>query len=124
MINSYKDLLVWQKSMNLVELCYKVTGQLPKNEKYTISSQINRAAISIPSNIAEGYKRNGRAEYVQFCGIASGSAAELETQLIIVSRVYCRTDYVTESLNSVAEVQKMLYALIKRLQAKPKPLNP
>ncbi len=119
MLNSYKELLVWQKSIYLVELCYKVTNQLPKNEKYGLSGQLNRSAISISSNIAEGYKRNGRAEYLQFCGIASGSAAELETQLIIVSKVYNDTKYVTESMNLVEEVQKMLYALIKGLQSKP-----
>lgn len=119
MVNSFKDLLVWQKSMILVELCYKVTGQLPLQERYAIANQIIRACVSIPSNIAEGYKRNGRAEYVQFCGIASGSAAELETQLIIVSKVYPQVTCINDVINSVAEVQKMLYALIKGLKANP-----
>jgi len=78
-INSYKDLIVWQKSMELCEVAYLVIGKLPKDENFALSSQIRRSVTSIPSNIAEGYGRNNRKEYIQFLGIASGSAAELET---------------------------------------------
>ena len=117
-IKSYKELTVWQKSMDLVEVCYEIAEELPKRETYALGNQIIRAAVSIPSNIAEGYRRNGRAEYVQFCGIASGSAAELETQLLIARRIY-KIDNTSNALTLIIEVQKMLYALIKRLQTKP-----
>jgi four helix bundle protein len=117
-IRSLKDLTVWQRAMDLVEECYKTIGYLPPKEKYSLSNQIVRAAVSIPSNLAEGYRRNGRAEYIHFCGIASGSAAELETQLLIVQRVY-KDVPVDCALPLVVEVQKMLYALIKQLRPKP-----
>ena len=114
---SYKDLIVWQKSMELVVLCYKLVELLPSKETYAISNQITRAAVSIPSNIAEGYRRNGRLEYLHFCGISAGSAAELETQLLIVQKVY-KTN-IDDMLLLVTEVQKMLYALIEGLKTKP-----
>ena len=104
--------------MSLVALCYKIGDLLPKHEQYSLISQMTRSAISIPSNIAEGYRRNGTKEYILFCGIASGSAAELETQLLIVKKVYGYTS-VDEALSLVSEIQKMLYALIKQLVAKP-----
>lgn len=115
---SFKDLIVWQKSMELVSLCYKIVEKLPAKETYALSNQIVRSAVSIPSNIAEGHRRNGKAEYIQFCGIASGSAAELETQLLIAKNVY-ELDSCNEALFLVTEVQKMLYALIKRLKTNP-----
>jgi four helix bundle protein len=87
-VQSFQDLTVWQKSLELTEKIYELSSNLPKEEKFGIISQIQRSAISIPSNIAEGYCRNNRKEYCQFIGIARGSAAELETQLIIIQRVY------------------------------------
>ena len=76
-IKSYKELIVWQKSIELVKEVYKATDKLPKAELYALTSQMRRAAVSIPSNIAEGYKRRNRGEYLQFLGIADASAAEL-----------------------------------------------
>lgn len=115
--NSYKDLIVWQKSMDLVEEAYKLTAQLPASEKYGLASQVQRAATSIPSNIAEGYKRNNLKEYIQFCGIAAGSAAELETHCLVITRVYAKISPDT-AINLLDEVQRMLHSLIKQLKTK------
>jgi four helix bundle protein len=116
-VNSYKDLLVWQKSIKLVEEIYKLTANLPATEKFGIASQMQRAAVSVPSNIAEGYMRNGLAEYIQFCGIAADPLAELETQTIILSKVYPDVD-VMETTQLIEESQKMLYAMIRQLKTK------
>ena len=86
-INSYQDLEVWQVSMDLVVLCYKVTKNFPSDERYGLTSQIRRSAASIPSNIAEGYGCDQSGSYIQFLKIAQGSARELETQLLIAERV-------------------------------------
>ena len=86
-VESHKDLTVWQKSMDLVVLVYKLMEQLPKEERYSLCDQIRRSAVSIPSNIAEGKSRNSIKQYKQFVGIAKGSAAELETQLLICERI-------------------------------------
>ncbi len=88
MLKSYKELIVWQKSMDLVEALYCITALLPVSEKFGITSQMRRAAISIPSNIAEGQRRKGIVEFLQFLRIADGSAAELETQVLLVRRLY------------------------------------
>ncbi len=113
-LNSYKDLIVWQKSIKLVKEIYKITSQFPKNELYGLTIQMKRAAISIPSNIAEGYLRKNLREYLQFLRIAYGSSAELETQLIIAKDLYQKINYEKgESL--LEEVQKMLNVLIKNL---------
>lgn len=110
-INSYKDLIVWQKSMTLVKEIYRVTKLMPKTEAYILVSQMLRAAISIVSNIAEGYKRNHRNEYKQFLGIANGSAGELETQILVAKDEYKHIDFtIAEAL--VIEVQKMLHTMI------------
>jgi len=113
---SFKDLIVWQRSMELVTVCYEIVSLLPPKETYALSNQVVRASVSIPSNIAEGYRRSGRPEYLQFCSIAAGSAAELETQLLIVQKVY-KPQQAELALSLVTEVQKMLYALIKQLRA-------
>ena len=86
-MNSYKDLTVWQKAMDLVLMVYRITKLFPKEELFVLVSQMRRAAISIPSNIAEGYTRRTRKEYIQFVQTAFGSAAELETQLEISWRL-------------------------------------
>ena len=110
-INSYKDLIVWQKSMTLVKEIYRVTKLMPKTEAYILVSQMLRASISIVSNIAEGYKRNHRNEYKQFLGIANGSAGELETQILVAKDEYKHIDFtIAEAL--VIEVQKMLHTMI------------
>lgn len=110
----FKELIVWQKGIELVTQIYIVSRRLPKSEQYGLISQMQRSAISVPSNIAEGYRRNNRKEYCHFCAVALGSAAELETQLIVVNNVY--PDIETEAaLNLVVEVQKILTVLIKKL---------
>lgn len=83
MLKSYKELIVWQKSINLVEEIYFLTSKFPKDETYALSIQMRRAAVSIPSNIAEGQRRKDLPEFLQFLRISDGSSAELETQLII-----------------------------------------
>ena len=80
---SYKDLIVWQKAMKISVLVYTLTDRFPKSEIFSLTNQIRRSAVSIPSNIAEGWGRRGSGEYIQFLKIASGSASELETQLIL-----------------------------------------
>ena len=83
MLRSYKDLKVWQKSYNLCLDIYKLTKGFPREERYNLTSQIRRSAVSVPSNIAEGYGRKSSKEYAQFYSISYGSALELETQIII-----------------------------------------
>lgn len=82
-MGNYKELIVWQKSVDLVTEVYAVTKDFPKEEIYSLTSQIRRSAISIPSNIAEGHSRRSQTDYLQFLKIARGSCAELETQLLI-----------------------------------------
>lgn len=114
MLKSYKDLIVWQKSFELAKQIYKLTEQLPQSEKYGLASQIQRCAVSIPSNIAEGQQRNNIREYRQFLGIAKGSAAELETQLLLTGDIFSLD--VSHELSLVHEIQKMLGAMLKKLQ--------
>lgn len=103
--------------MDLVELVYIITNKLPKSEVFGLSSQMQRAAIAIPSNIAEGAKRGHRLEYIQFLRIANGSAAELETQLILAERLYPEDKNNTQKANLLLEeILKMLHALILSLK--------
>ena len=115
-IESYQDLIVWQKSMDLVEMIYGLTRQLPEHEKYALSSQMQRAAVSIPSNIAEGNLRRYQKEYSHFISIALGSAAELETQLLVCRRVHRFNDgAIDDHLGLVSEIKKMLYVILSKL---------
>lgn len=102
-IQSYKDLVVWQKSMDLVVDIYSLTNKLPKQETYGLASQIQRAAISIASNIAEGSNRRSRADFRRFCTISLGSAAEVETQLLLIERLYMQAD-VNNLITQLAEI--------------------
>jgi four helix bundle protein len=113
-IQSYKDLIVWQKSIVLVDLVYTTTNKLPDTEKFGLVSQINRSAVSIPSNIAEGAGRSSRKEFVQFIKHARGSLFELETQLIIVKNRYTIENQ--ELNNLLIEISKMISVLIKKLE--------
>ena len=113
-LESYKELIVWQKSIELVKEIYELTNKFPKDEIYGLSSQMQRSAISIPSNIAEGYSRKNLKEYIQFLHIACGSSAELETQLIIAKKIY--SDINCSLAGSLLEeVRKILNTIIKRL---------
>jgi len=117
-VQSYKDLEVWKKGIDIVEKAYRATTHFPNEEKYVIAAQIQRAAISIPANIAEGFARQYRKEYVQFLHVALGSCAELETHLIISNR---RGYLITSDLNVLQEALdhecRMLMNLIKRLRS-------
>jgi four helix bundle protein len=115
-VKSYKDLIVWQKSMDLVELVYQVTKGFPKEELYGLTNQLRRAAVSVPSNIAEGQARNSTAEFRNFLSIARGSLAEVETQLLIAERLhYLQSEQLTQILNVQTEINKMANALMGKL---------
>ena len=117
MVKSYKDLLVWQKSMTLVFEVYRIIKNLPKEELYALSSQIRRSAVSVPSNIAEGQQRNSTKEFINFLSIAKGSNAELQTQLIIcVGLHYLSEDEINTAMQLSNEIGKMLNALIDKLR--------
>jgi four helix bundle protein len=113
---SYKALVVWQKAMGLAKQVYQLTETFPASEKYGLVAQMRRAGVSVPSNIAEGQARRSRREFVQFISHAEGSAAELETQLILSSQLgYCSGARLRATLDLVEEVRKMLVALRKKL---------
>jgi four helix bundle protein len=116
-IQDYRELVVWQKSMDLVVGIYRLTRGFPREEVYGLTSQIRRAAVSIPSNIAEGQARQSKAEFRNFLSIAQGSRAEVETQLAIATRLgYATPDDAAHATSLLTEIQKMLAVLIKRLQ--------
>ena len=115
-VKTHKDLDVWKKSMDLVEEVYRFTQGFPGSEKYGLINQIRRCAISVPSNIAEGSARNTSKETTQFCYIALGSLAELETQLLIAERLKYYES--TNILDNVIEIRRMLLGLIKYLKSK------
>lgn len=116
-IKSFRDMRVWQKSMGLCQLVYNLTDQLPSAETYNISSQMRRSALSIPSNIAEGFQRQTTVDYRRFINFARGSAAELETQLELAHSLY-QLDTTRTALLEIAQVQKMLAKLQQSLTAK------
>lgn len=116
-IKSYKELILWQKSIQLVKEVFILTDKFPRSELYGLIAQIRRAAISIPSNIAEGYGRRSKKEYVQFYAIAYGSALELETQLIIARELRFAKDEDFATVNALLEeVLRMLNAMTLRMK--------
>ena len=118
-IDSYKDLRVWQMGVEVVQECYELTRKFPKEELFGMTSQIRRASVSVPANIAEGYGRDSRGEYVQFLRIAQGSLKELETHLIVAEKVQLAAAESTSPLQSKCdEIGKMLRALIRALQTR------
>jgi len=118
-IQSYRELDVWKKSMDLVEICYKITCEFPKEELYSLTNQIRRAAVSIPSNIAEGQSRWSTKEFLRFLSIAKGSLSELETQLILTHRLkYISKDNLKEIIELTDEIGKMISGLRKSLLKK------
>ena len=119
-MQSYKDLIVWQKGMRLVSEIYKITEKFPKSEMFGLTSQIRRAAVSIPANLAEGYARKHRAEYIQFVRIAFGSGAELETHLLIAQNLgFTKKEETAQAEALLNEVMRMLNKLSSSLLAKP-----
>jgi four helix bundle protein len=115
-IKSYKDLDVWQKSMDMAREIYTLVRLLPSEELYGLSNQMRRAAVSVPSNIAEGNARNSTKEYSYFLSVARGSVAELETQLQLCSMLgYILDEKVKPCLDLLGEIGKMTTALTKAL---------
>ena len=115
-IEDYKDLIVWQRSMELAEEVYRLVKKLPKEELFALSDQIRRAVISIPSNIAEGYERNSTTEYIHVLSIAKGSKAELETQLLLCTKIhYLNNSDIEKSISLIQEIGKMINSLQKHL---------
>ena len=118
-VESYKDLKVWQKSIDLVDGIYEVTKKFPKEEIYGLTGQLKRAAISLPSNIAEGSSKRSTKEFMRFINIAYGSLAELETQLIIAERQrFISKEQNLELSAKISEIGKMLNGLHRSLSEK------
>jgi four helix bundle protein len=116
-IKSYRDLEVWQKAIDVVEECYQITKAFPNDEKFGLASQLQRAAVSVPSNIAEGRGRHHTKEFLHHLAISNGSLAELETQLIIGQRLgYFGLKKLDQLLNKTAEIGKMINGLRKSLR--------
>ena len=123
MLKNYKELKVWQKSYQLCLEIYGINARFPKDEKYSLTSQIRRAVVSIPSNIAEGYGRKTTADYIRSLYIAYGSNCELETQMMLSGDLgYIDRDRLEVILGEINEVESMLKALIRSLENKH--LNP
>ena len=115
--NSYRDLKVWQRAMDLVEDAYRVSSSFPQHELYGLTSQLRRAAVSIPANIAEGQARRHKNEFVQHLWIARGSLMETETHLIIAERLkYAQPASIRDLLSQTDEVSRMLSGLISSLK--------
>ena len=116
-IKSYKELTDWQKSMKRVTMVYELSKKFPDDEKFGLTSQMRRCSVSVPSNIAEGWGRLSRKNYIQFLRISRGSLFELETQVLITKELnYINDSVIIESL--IIEISKMLNSLIKKLEEK------
>ncbi len=115
-INGYRDLIVWQKSMSLVTEIYSITRNFPPVELYGLANQMRRSAISIPSNIAEGYGRNSTGDYKRFLQIAVGSLFELQTQVEIAFNLgYITSELLKELVDKTKELELMLLSLIRKI---------
>ena len=118
-IRGFRDLEVWQKSMDLVVETYRSTKSFPSEERYGLTSQLRRAAVSIPSNIAEGRGRFGLGGFLYHLSVATGSLMELETQLMIAARLeYLNAEQARTLLETVGEVRRLLGAMVRALRAK------
>ena len=119
-MQDYRNLKVWQKSQQLVIAIYKLTAKFPKEELYSLTSQIRRAAVSIPANIAEGCARGGDAEFGRFLHISQGSAAELDYHLLLARDLHFLDDSAYKSVSaSLTEVRRMLNTFIRKLKPSP-----
>ena len=118
-IDRYEDLIAWQKAYRLALAVYEVTKELPADERFGLTQQLRRAAVSIPSNIAEGFGRHSRPDYLRFLDIARGSTYEVQTQLRLAHDLGYLTE--THCLELVAEVERILNALIASLRRKDEP---
>lgn len=118
-INSYKDLKIWQKGIELVEIIYKITASFPQNEQYGLTSQIKRSSVSVPSNIAEGWGRGYNSNFLQFIKIARGSLYELETQLLIAYKIQLISKEDFELIQNLIVIEsKMINSFITSLKKK------
>jgi four helix bundle protein len=116
-VNSYRDLIVWQKAMNLVTEVYSISQSFPSSEMYGLTSQIRRCAVSIPSNIAEGYGRHSTADYRRFLQISVGSLFELQTQIEIAQNLhYISKEIFDTFFEKTKELDRMLCSLITKLK--------
>jgi len=119
-LRSFKDLIVWQKAYQLTLDIYKITAEFPKNEQYGLVTQMRRAAVSVVSNIAEGYARKGKREYINFLSMAYASLSELETQVLLSKDLeYIKEDRSKELLSLRNEVGGMLFSMQQKLAAVP-----
>jgi len=117
--SDYKDLLVWQKGVALVKQVYRVSRQFPPDERFGLAIQVRRAAVSIPSNIAEGQARHTSKEFVLFLSHAEGSVAEVDTQLTLAMELgFCSRSELREALQLVLELRRMLNSLRRKLLAR------
>jgi four helix bundle protein len=115
-VRSYRELIAWQKAMDLVTEVYKASSVFPRQELYGLTSQLRRAAISIPSNIAEGQCRWSTKEFVQFLSVSSGSLGEVETQIILAQRLeYLKEKVTSDILEKSAEVGRLIHGLANSL---------
>ncbi|MEG3437885.1 four helix bundle protein [Pannus brasiliensis CCIBt3594] len=115
---SYREQFIWKRGIQLAVDCYRLTERFPKSELYALTSQIRRSAVSVPSNIAEGYGRKTTGEYVQFLHIALGSLRELDTQLIIAREVgLVETHLITPVLEEVDKLQGILVSTLAKLKS-------
>jgi four helix bundle protein len=116
-IKSFRDLVVWQKAMRLCEAVYTASAEFPDAERYGLTSQIRRAAVSVPSNMAEGYGRNRTKDYLRYLRIARGSLYELETQLLLAARLhFADADHIGPCGQQIAECDRMLNALERAIR--------
>lgn len=124
-IESHRDLIAWQKGMELATAAYALAKSMPRSEEYRLTSQLLRSAVSVPANIAEGHARGSRRDYAHFVSISRGSLAETETLLLLAVNVgLLRADQVKAALNLCTELSKILTALLGRLREHPHPQPP
>lgn len=115
-VKHYKELKIWQKGMAVSKAVYELTSNFPADERFGLTAQMRRAAVSVPSNIAEGQARHGTREFLLFLSHASGSLAELETQLLLsIDLGYCKESEADVILQEIGELQRMLAAIKRKL---------
>jgi four helix bundle protein len=120
-IDGFKDLIAWQKGMDLVVEVYRLSAHFPPDERFGLTAQVRKAAVSIPSNVAEGYARPSRADYVHFLDISRGSANEVETQLLAAVQLgFVTSEKARRALEMTNEEQRILNGLVEALERGPK----
>ena len=116
-IETYRDLRVWRDAMDLAESCYRLTARFPNDERYGLTSQIRRASVYIPANVAEGYGRNSKGAYIQFLRVAQGSLKELETHVLLAERLgLASSEVCSPLLTSCDSLGRMLWSLIRSIE--------